>query len=276
MLTLVCLYFSLLILILLRLGCDDLQEIMKHIISFYTKGRALDSLASFYEACAGVEIDDYQNYEKVRNLCLLGASYLVSGQLVCLFVCLFCLFGILPPPLLPSLLLLTPAWFGPVCGLLCRCQALGALNEALRCMSRAKMKDLELQEQRVSTLQQRIELTQRFVAAKQVAEEDPQEMVAQAQQLLQEPDIEQAVRIGDIYGLIIEHLASKEMYSEAYDQMQELRKRIPNVNVAYYVNMRVIETVHNALNIPLGQGTGPNVGGGDDDEVGEEIEGEDV
>merc|ERR1719281_1775202 len=94
-------------------------EIMKHIISFYTKGRALDSLASFYEACAGVEIDEYQNYEK----------------------------------------------------------ALGALNEALRCMSRAKMKDLELQ--------QRIELTQRFVAAKQVAEEDPQEMVAQAQQLLQ-------------------------------------------------------------------------------------------
>jgi len=29
-------------------------ETMKCIISFYTKGRALDSLASFYEACAQV------------------------------------------------------------------------------------------------------------------------------------------------------------------------------------------------------------------------------
>lgn len=29
-------------------------EIMKNIIAFYTKGRALDSLASFYEACAQV------------------------------------------------------------------------------------------------------------------------------------------------------------------------------------------------------------------------------
>lgn len=29
-------------------------EIMKHIINFYTKARALDSLASFYDACAQV------------------------------------------------------------------------------------------------------------------------------------------------------------------------------------------------------------------------------
>lgn len=29
-------------------------EIMKNIIAFYTKGRALDSLASFYDACAQV------------------------------------------------------------------------------------------------------------------------------------------------------------------------------------------------------------------------------
>ena len=29
-------------------------KVMKDIISFYTKGRALDSLASFYEACAQV------------------------------------------------------------------------------------------------------------------------------------------------------------------------------------------------------------------------------
>jgi hypothetical protein len=43
---------------------------MKNIITFYTQGRALDSLAGFYESCAQAEIDDYQNYEKVGWGCL--------------------------------------------------------------------------------------------------------------------------------------------------------------------------------------------------------------
>ncbi|KAI5932679.1 Intraflagellar transport protein 140 [Manis javanica] len=42
-------------------------EIMKNIISFYTKGRALDLLANFYDACAQVEIDEYQNYDKAHG-----------------------------------------------------------------------------------------------------------------------------------------------------------------------------------------------------------------
>jgi intraflagellar transport protein 140 len=41
---------------------------LKNIVAFYTKGRALDTLASFYESCAQAEIDDYQDYEKVRLL----------------------------------------------------------------------------------------------------------------------------------------------------------------------------------------------------------------
>ena len=39
-------------------------EIMKHIITFYNKGKAPQLLAGFYEACAQVEIDEYQNYDK--------------------------------------------------------------------------------------------------------------------------------------------------------------------------------------------------------------------
>ena len=37
---------------------------MKHIITFYNKGKAPQLLAGFYEACAQVEIDEYQNYDK--------------------------------------------------------------------------------------------------------------------------------------------------------------------------------------------------------------------
>lgn len=37
---------------------------MKAIVGFYTKARAVESLASFYVSCAQVEIEEYQNYEK--------------------------------------------------------------------------------------------------------------------------------------------------------------------------------------------------------------------
>jgi len=39
-------------------------SIMKSIIQFYTKAKAMDSLSMFYEACAQIEIDEYRDYEK--------------------------------------------------------------------------------------------------------------------------------------------------------------------------------------------------------------------
>lgn len=42
-------------------------DIMKTIIQFYTKAKAFESLANFYDACAQVEIDEYRDYEKALN-----------------------------------------------------------------------------------------------------------------------------------------------------------------------------------------------------------------
>lgn len=38
--------------------------------------------------------------------------------------------------------------------------------------------------------------------------------------------------------------------------MKELRQRIPSVNMAYYVSLKTIESIHKALEIPLGRGVG--------------------
>jgi intraflagellar transport protein 140 len=51
-------------------------EIMKTIISFYSKAKAYESLATFYDACAQVEIDEYRDYEKA-----LGAMKEAKRQL---------------------------------------------------------------------------------------------------------------------------------------------------------------------------------------------------
>lgn len=61
--------------------------------------------------------------------------------------------------------------------------------------------------------------------------------------------------------------------------MEEMRSRIATVNMAYYINIRTIEAVHQALDIPLGRGTGAEKKGmvmgndlGQDEDDGEEVE----
>lgn len=49
------------------LDWQNQADILKNIITFYSKGKAMDLLANFYVACAQVEIDDFQNYEKALD-----------------------------------------------------------------------------------------------------------------------------------------------------------------------------------------------------------------
>ena len=73
-------------------------------------------------------------------------------------------------------------------------------------------------------------------------------------------------------------------FMQAYSLMEEMRQRIPNVNMVYYVDVRTLEAVHSALGIPLGRGIGAEVqrgrvggeGGGEEESDGEESVGEEV
>lgn len=49
------------------LDWQNQPDVLKNIINFYSKGKAMDLLANFYVACAQVEIDEYQNYEKALD-----------------------------------------------------------------------------------------------------------------------------------------------------------------------------------------------------------------
>ncbi|KAJ8664480.1 hypothetical protein QAD02_006142 [Eretmocerus hayati] len=49
------------------LDWQNQPEVLKNIIGFYSKAKAMDLLANFYVACAQVEIDEFQNYEKALD-----------------------------------------------------------------------------------------------------------------------------------------------------------------------------------------------------------------
>ncbi|XP_050534466.1 intraflagellar transport protein 140 homolog isoform X2 [Daktulosphaira vitifoliae] len=46
------------------LDWQEHPDLLKTIITFYNKGKALDLLANFYVACAQLEVDEYRNYSK--------------------------------------------------------------------------------------------------------------------------------------------------------------------------------------------------------------------
>ena len=54
-------------------------DVMKHIINYYTKAKSMESLASFYEACAQVEIDEFQDYDKAISALAEAYKCLTRG-----------------------------------------------------------------------------------------------------------------------------------------------------------------------------------------------------
>lgn len=89
--------------------------------------------------------------------------------------------------------------------------------------------------------------------------------------------LEESVRRGDIYGLMIQNCVKTGNFSEAKKLFEELQHFLntSSTPITYYVNKETIESLAKGLNIPLG-GLLPTAqkverGGGDDGEIEEEI-----
>ncbi|XP_068161175.1 intraflagellar transport protein 140 homolog isoform X2 [Antennarius striatus] len=166
-------------------------EILKTIICFYTKGRAPNLLAGFYEACAQVEIDDYQNYEK----------------------------------------------------------ALDALTEASKCVSKAKDSN-EKQKAKMTELQHKISLIKKFIHAQKLYEDDASEALQLCEALLEEPELDPAVRIGDVFSFLVEHSCQHGNFQAAYRKLEELQRRLPSQNIRYYISPASLQAIQKEVGLP--------------------------
>lgn len=54
-------------------------ELTKHIVQFYTKAKALESLSGFYESVAQIEIDEYRDYDKAADALRDAAKHLAKA-----------------------------------------------------------------------------------------------------------------------------------------------------------------------------------------------------
>jgi len=170
-----------------KLDWHNEPEIMKTIINFYTKARAMQQLASFYDACAQVEIDEYRDYEK----------------------------------------------------------ALGALKESLKYIIKAKA--IPDKDEKLQSLDGRIRLVERFVEARKLVKRNPAEMVKLCNMLLDSPDVETAIRVGDVFALLIEYYHGQQQMQQAY----EIIKRMQNGNIilAPYLDQTMVNNIHRAVGV---------------------------
>merc|ERR1712232_1057767 len=193
-------------------------EIMKNIIQFYSKAKAYDKLASFYDACAQVEIDEYRDYEKAG----------------------------------------------------------GALREALKYFMKAAGPGDE-GDPRVLTLQNRIEVVDKFAGVRKLAKTDPTQMIEICEQMIQTPEVESAIRIGDVFAQLVEHYVEVRDYESARLAVERMRER--NIVLTPYLDRATLETIYGAAGLPAPDQDGPRpppaIAGGDeepemDDEIAEE------
>ena len=158
-------------------------DLMKTIITFYSKAKAFEQLSGFYDSCAQVEIDEYRDYAK----------------------------------------------------------ALGAMREALKQLNKS---DCMNKEEKLQLLQKRIQIIEEFVESRNLAQTDPSAMERLCIQLLDYPEVESSIRVGDVFSQLIEYYYEKSDMQSAYSYLQQMKKR--KIILTPYLDGDMINNIYSA------------------------------
>lgn len=173
-------------------------EIMKFIILFYNKAKAYVQLSNFYEHCATVEVDDYQDYGKALSAYNEALKYLNK-----------------------------------------------LLNETHVTNAQYSDSDIHLAQQMLGNYEQRMMKINKFLEAKKALKGDSNTMITICEALLQDPDIDEAVRLGDIFSMLVEFYVANRQYSEAYNHVKEMQSR--KINVNQFLENSQLEEIYKAV-----------------------------
>merc|ERR1711933_37348 len=85
-------------------------------------------------------------------------------------------------------------------------KALRALKQALKQLK--KSKTTQNKNEQIAMFEQRVNLVNRFTSARKLAESDPDQMISICEGLIAESNLESAIRVGDVYALLVEYYHS--------------------------------------------------------------------
>ncbi|KAI9354065.1 hypothetical protein DFJ73DRAFT_959062 [Zopfochytrium polystomum] len=120
-------------------------------------------------------------------------------------------------------------------------KGLSALREAVKCLSKAK--DTMQNHEKARVLSVRVEQMEAFIGAKLISKTNVQEMDRMCEVLLEEPDIDSAVRAGDVFALMIETHFQAGNIQRARDLLFALQSRVSAAGLDYYVDSNVLQAL---------------------------------
>lgn len=120
-------------------------------------------------------------------------------------------------------------------------------------------------------------IIERFIEARKYAKSKPNDMVDICENLLDEPQLETAIRVGDCLGMLVEHFHQTGDMKRSYQYMMDMKER--RILLHPYIDAQVLDEVHRAVGAPLdgdddvdGEVVGGRGDGSDDGELDDDIE----
>ena len=124
-------------------------------------------------------------------------------------------------------------------------KALAALRESSKAAT--KIQDEGAKQSRLLQLQGKIALVERFVSARKMAKSDPAEMVNICNQLVEQQDCETAVRVGDVFALLVYFYAQRKDWQNAYQSLERMRAH--SIALEPFIDVPLIETAYSQVGI---------------------------
>ena len=155
-------------------------------------------------------------------------------------------------------------------------KALGALQDSVKYMEKSKANNRDAKMQQ---LESKVAHVEKFVEARNMVKSDPVKMVESCRALLDIEDIEAAVRVGDIFALLVEFYTGRQEFEQAYHLIEQMRDR--QIVLPLFLESQLVQAVYNAMGVEYvehdaNQG-GPHAGGAAAaEDVPDEVDHEDI
>eukprot|EP00828_Plagiopyla_frontata_P040811 TRINITY_DN5635_c0_g1_i6.p2 TRINITY_DN5635_c0_g1~~TRINITY_DN5635_c0_g1_i6.p2 ORF type:complete len:118 (-),score=30.83 TRINITY_DN5635_c0_g1_i6:68-421(-) len=85
----------------------------------------------------------------------------------------------------------------------------------------------------------------RFITAKGLEKSNPNEMLEQCQQLITNPNSEASIRLGDVFGLVINHYYEAKQFKQAFMYIKQMQEK--KIQLSLFLDKEQIQTIYEKL-----------------------------
>uniref|UniRef100_A0A915CSH0 Anaphase-promoting complex subunit 4-like WD40 domain-containing protein n=1 Tax=Ditylenchus dipsaci TaxID=166011 RepID=A0A915CSH0_9BILA len=134
-------------------------------------------------------------------------------------------------------------------------KGIAAYSEALRCLNKKIDKESggtssTFLADRQDELREALEKIKRFLAAKLLYESDPGEALRQLNAMTEEKDINEVVRLGDIFAIIVAHNMKRGNFRKAWQVIEQCERRQPKVDMRQHLSSPILDQICDEAGVP--------------------------